>query len=315
MTHAEIGTAVIAFLNDHRLVATPEHYAFAYRYLFEEDTVLKARVASIIDGGVRISPVQIEKLSPPELLPPPANDRIAPHLDHIAATILDIIGIAAQEAGNFGKELTLAAVELIDSDATRVHQVIARMIAQADRAEAGLSDMSRRVAVLRDEIVLATNSPEKVVSREFIEASLRKALAASPSHLCFAVIEIDQFKTIQHDHGTGVGERVVRVVAEMLQDRFGHHRIGHWAAGSLAIIFDGISIAAATELLGNAGSALATRTMKTREDDRPLGRVTCSAGVVLAGSGDVKSLMRDASTLARDASSTGGNVIWQGLSS
>ena len=314
MTYRKTGAKVLAFLDEHRLLATPEHYAFAYRYLFGDDATLKTSVAAIIDGGVRIKPHQIEKLAQPARLPSAANDTIAPHLDHIAATILGIIGTAAHEAGAFGKELTLAAVELVETDAARVHQVVARMIAQADRAEAGLADMSRRIAVLRDEILLATNNPKSLQSREFVEANLRKALAALPSRLCFAVVTVDQFEAIERDHGPGVADRVVRVVAETVQAGCGEYRVGRWAVGSLAIVFDGISAGTATELLGNARSALAARNLKTREHDRPLGTVTYSAGVVQTGSNDAKSLMDKASTLARDASLSGGNITQSGLS-
>ena len=295
MTYRKVGARVLAFLNDHRLVATPEHYSFAYRYLLDEDANLKASVAAIIDGGVRISPHQIEKLAAPERFPSPANDTIAPHLDQIAASILEIIGVASQEAGNFGKELTLAAVELIGSDAERVHQVVARMISQAERAEAGLADMGRRIAVLRDEIIMATNTAQTLLSRDFIEAHLRKSLAASSSQLCFAVVTIDRFETTQQKHGPGVGESVVRALAETVQDCCSQHPVGRWATGALAVVFEGISIPGATELLNSARSVLASRDMKVRETDRPIGKVTFSAGLIRARSGDARALTRAAS--------------------
>ncbi len=312
MTHRITGAKVLAFLNDHRLVATPEHYAFAYRYLLGDDANLSTSVAAIIDGGVRISPHQIEKLAATERLPSHATDTLAPHLDKIAATILEIIGVASQNAGNFGKELTLAAVELIGSDAERVRQVVARMISQAERAEAGLADMSRRIAVLRDDIIMATNTAQTLLSRDFIEAHLRKSLAALPSQLCFAVVTIDQFETIQHEHGPGVGESVVRAVTETMQDRCGQHRVGRWAPGALAVVFEGISIPEATALLSSARSVLSSRHMKARESDRPIGKVTFSARLIRARSGDAKALISAASRIAVSAQQSGGDVTPHG---
>ena len=80
---------ILRFLDDHRLDHTPDHYAFAHRYLFGNDRGLEAGVQAIIDGGVRISPAEVEKLGA-AVKPEPEND-VAPELDQVTVRVLDII--------------------------------------------------------------------------------------------------------------------------------------------------------------------------------------------------------------------------------
>lgn len=79
---------ILRFLDDHRLDHTPDHYASAHRYLFGNDRALEAGVQAIIDGGVRISPAEVEKLGA-AVTPEPEND-VAPQLDQVTVRVSSV---------------------------------------------------------------------------------------------------------------------------------------------------------------------------------------------------------------------------------
>ena len=93
--------AILRFLDDHRLDHSPSNYAFAHRYLFENDRTLEAGVQAIIDGGVRISPAEVEKLGA-GFSPEPDND-VAPQLDQVTVRVLDIIRDTLDATGGLNR--------------------------------------------------------------------------------------------------------------------------------------------------------------------------------------------------------------------
>ena len=106
---------ILRFLDDHRLDHTPDHYASAHRYLFGNDRALEAGVQAIIDGGVRISPAEVEKLGA-AVTPEPEND-VAPQLDQVTVRVLDIIRDTLDATGGLNRDLVKASAALLADDA------------------------------------------------------------------------------------------------------------------------------------------------------------------------------------------------------
>ena len=64
------------FLEDHRLVPDPAHYAFVHAILTQPNSSLAKAAAALIDGGVRLHQDDIQRLGGPTAgqrqAPPPA---------------------------------------------------------------------------------------------------------------------------------------------------------------------------------------------------------------------------------------------------
>ncbi|MGT2516584.1 hypothetical protein ACVOMT_22440 [Sphingomonas panni] len=70
-------------------------------------------MAELIDGGVRLSERDVARLSASAPAPLRGTDTVAPELERIPLDILAIITAASGETTTFGRELTLAATDLI----------------------------------------------------------------------------------------------------------------------------------------------------------------------------------------------------------
>lgn len=68
--------------------------------------------------------------------------------------------------------------------------------------------------------------------------------------LSFAIIDIDNFKTVNDTHGHPVGDRVIKNIAELLQSRLRQSTVvGRYGGEEFAIIFEHCSAADATKVL------------------------------------------------------------------
>ncbi|MGM9026734.1 hypothetical protein ACTFC5_04505, partial [Campylobacter jejuni] len=65
-------------------------------------------------------------------------------LERISLDILAIITAASGETTTFGRELTLAATDLIQGKPEDLRAIVGRMIAYSSQAEQSLTAMSRR---------------------------------------------------------------------------------------------------------------------------------------------------------------------------
>lgn len=137
----ESGHAIVDFLDEHRLPHSPENYGFAHTYFEGADEAHFMAVANLIDGGYRLRQEDVRAISAPADLHGTATT-----IGELSTEVMHIIGATAQEANAFVKSLTLTAAELVSTDGN-IHSAVARMTAQAERAEERLKQLSLQTAL------------------------------------------------------------------------------------------------------------------------------------------------------------------------
>jgi diguanylate cyclase len=290
------------FLVDQRLDADPGNYAFAYHLLADPDGPLACAVQALTDGGVRLTQRDIETLGC-EAPPSPANKAAKEKTDGLVARtqmqvegFQDMVTAMRAETEGFGRDLAASAEAISrSSDATggAMHEVARLTSAMLDRvrsAEARLESATREASDLRRELEEARDNARRdpltdLPNRRALEEAYT-AQAAAGAPICVAVCDVDHFKSVNDRFGHAVGDRVLKAIAEALGQTCSGHLVARYGGEEFAVLFTGVSLGAARDILDAARVKVATKRYKLRESDAPLGEITFSAGISAALPGD-----------------------------
>jgi diguanylate cyclase len=292
-----------AFLADHQLACDPATYAFVHALMSVPDGLIAAEVARLIDGGVRLTRADVERLggriaAKSDLArtaraeaPPTGED--AARL--VAETQAQVDGFAMimramqVETRGFGRDLAqTAAASLCDS--ADLSRIAGAMIARVRQTEAQLEKATHETDALRTKLVDAqatarrdhlTAMPNRLA---FNEAFL--ACAGMPGPHCLALCDVDRFKRINDEHGHGVGDRVLTAIGEALTDACAGHLVARHGGEEFAVLLTGTVLVDAVAQLDRAREQIASKRFRNRETGAALGLITCSAGVVAIRPGE-----------------------------
>lgn len=307
------GPQILRFLDDHRLDHSPANYAFAHRFLIEEDAPLKVEVERIIDGGFRIGPEEVAKLAGSSTADAGEEHEAAPQLDRLTLRVLDIIGDAANATGGLNRDLVSAAAALLGTDGASVRAIVSAMIERTTRAEASLADATRQAQSLREELNALRDHANRdrltgLLNRPGMEDRLADAIAAVKG-CAIAYVDVDRFKAVNDAHGHAVGDRVLQAVATELAESCDPHTVARWGGEEFLVLLEEMTAAEAGAIVEAARVRLAKRRLKVRESGAQLGTITFSAGVSSSRGRSVPELVASADALLYRAKNGGRNRV------
>jgi diguanylate cyclase len=310
-----------AFLAEQRLSADPEHYRFAHAVLSDPQGPIARAVEQLVDGGVRLSRTDIERLggrvadAQPQ---PSAADAIAADAREQVDGFADIVRTMYDETRVFGRDLAASAaafehmprIEGLDE----IARIAGTMITRVHDAEARLDKATQEAEALREKLAearvdarldLLTGLPNRRALHEAFDA---RDTAAAP--WCLAVCDIDRFKRINDDYGHTVGDRVLAAVAGTLVGTCKGHLVARQGGEEFAVLLESVTLATAAEIVDGARAALAAKRFRDRETEAFLGSITMSAGVTAIHAGDtMETAFERADRLLYTAKSTGRNRV------
>lgn len=115
---------------------------------------------------------------------------------------------------------------------------------------------------------------EAVLDREHQEA--RAALDA----LVVAFCDIDHFKLVNDTHGHDAGDRVIRLIAELLAGISNDNcHVARHGGEEFVMLFRGASLSEAKASLDTVRESMAERRLINRKTEEPFGQITFSAGI------------------------------------
>ena len=159
----------------------------------------------------------------------------------------------------------------------RTHEVERQML----RSSAQTRALKRRLDEARrcSEEDHLTGLPNRRAFEAVFESEYRAAGEAG-EQLCVVFCDIDHFKRINDDHGHEAGDRVLRLVADMLAQVSDHRcHVARHGGEEFVVLLRGQSPQQALDRLDKVRSELAQRRLVNRATDTPFGQVTFSAGV------------------------------------
>jgi diguanylate cyclase len=314
------------FLVDQRLDADPGNYAFAYHLLANPDGPLARAVHALTDGGVRLTQRDIETLGS-DVQPNAGTKGAKEKADGLVARtqmqvegFQDMVTAMRAETEGFGRDLAASAEAISRStDAgtpaiDEVARLTTAMLHRVRSAEARLESATREASDLRKELEEARDNARRdpltdLPNRRALEEAYA-AQAASGAPICLAVCDVDHFKSVNDRFGHAVGDRVLKAIAEALSQTCNGHLVARYGGEEFAVLFTGVSVAAAHATLDSARATVAVKRYRLRESDAPLGEITFSAGLAAAAPGDgLSTVFHRADRLLYSAKTAGRNRL------
>ena len=288
------------FLIDQRLDPDPANYAFAYQLLANPDGPLARAVHALTDGGVRLTRRDIETLgcdAQPVAGMPTATIEKAQGL--VAQTQMqvegfqDMVTAMRAETKDFGRDLAASAQAMRSSggDDIAIARITATMLERVRNAEERLETANREASELRTKLEEARDNARRdpltgLPNRRAFEEAYA-AQASAGARICMAVCDVDHFKSVNDRFGHVVGDRVLKALGEALSDTCKGHLVARYGGEEFVVLFTGLDLMAAREVLDRARLAVSAKRYRLRETDAPLGEITFSAGLRPAAQGEV----------------------------
>jgi len=314
------------FLFEQRLDPDPANFAFAYHLLGDPNGPMAKAVASLTDGGVRLTARDIEALGC-EVKPVASGAAAKEKADGLVAQTQmqvegfeDMVQAMRAETEGFGRDLAASAEAITRSTGVdpaaggQVAQLTAAMLERVRSAESRLESVTREASELRSKLEEArdnarrdplTDLPNR---RAFEEAFAAQSMAGEA--ICLAVCDVDHFKSVNDRFGHAVGDRVLKAIAEALTQACTGHLVARYGGEEFAVLFTGIDAAAARVTLDTARAKVATKNYRLRESDEPLGEVTFSAGLTMAKAAEMcATVFQRADRLLYTAKEDGRNCV------
>lgn len=103
---------------------------------------------------------------------------------------------------------------------------------------------------------------------------------ATGAQFCLVMVDVDNFKLINDDHGHFVGDQVLRVIARSLKNLVkGHDVVARYGGEEFAVIFRNTSIQNAIKVSNKIREEIANKRIQRKDTQQSLGQITVSFGV------------------------------------
>ncbi len=318
--HRRTFRAIGEFLALHGLEPTPENYTLVYGLVSDDTTPVARMIVALTADGVRLTQRDVDRIRKQidEEFPGLEEDKAAELIADLRRSMenfTSVVEATSEETRSYEADLARGAEDLNahavgNPSIATVARLTGAMLERTRAAEAQLAVARSEASALREKLAEAeeqarSDALTRLPNRRAFETRLDEVMRSGK--LCsLAICDIDRFKRVNDGHGHGVGDRVLRMVAESLQQSCGTHMVARLGGEEFAILFDGLSPAAAADLLDRARADLAARDFRVRETDAPLGQITFSAGVARC-TGD--SPLKRADNLLYEAKDAGRNKV------
>ncbi|WP_294357208.1 diguanylate cyclase [uncultured Sphingomonas sp.] len=305
--------AVGAFLAEHRLGPEPANYAFAYDVVCNPLGVRAREMQALAADGVRLLAADVARLANVPIStalalvrdgpvqaaaePDQASDS-GPDVELVARTLAqiedfsDTLQSIHSETNHFGRDLAETAEAIRSSGpgagVERISHLTAAMIDRVHQAESRLEQAKSETAELRAALQEARTTAQTDPLTELLN---RRAFdehfaALSPeTAVALAICDIDHFKRVNDGFGHAVGDRVLKLVAQMLEAEVAC-TVARYGGEEFALLFEAEDEAAVLARIEAARDAIAARHLRDRDSNRPIGTINFSAGVAVGYAGD-----------------------------
>lgn len=291
--------AIGAFLDAQGLGPDPVNYDFAHRVCSNPQGSVAKSVATLTDGGVRLTKRDILSLGgmvSTDRVAAPARPTQVAAQGLVAQTQIqvegfqDLVSGIRSETKDFGRNLEASAkaihAHMGKVDATEFIRLTTAMLARVRLAETQLEAATLEAADLRGKLEEARDNARRdpltgLPNRRAFEEVYDEWLLGG-RQMCVAVCDIDHFKQVNDSFGHAVGDRVLKAIGDVLADTCSDHFVARYGGEEFVVLFNDIELAAATRILDNARVTVAGKRYRLRESDAPLGEVTFSGGLTVA---------------------------------
>ncbi|MBX3560558.1 MAG: GGDEF domain-containing protein [Sphingomonas sp.] len=313
-----------AFLAEHGLPPSPGNYALAHQLFADEDAPAARAVKAATADGVRLTQCEADGIMTAHAVPGGGRSSgVDPAVLGAAKrqieAFAEIVESTRAQAQTYGRDLAQGAAELEQSggSAETLIAITRTMIERTQAAEQQLTAARDEAQTLRVKLAEAGQEARRdpltgLPNRRAFEEH-HAGLEQAGGLISLAICDIDHFKRVNDTYGHGVGDRVLKMVADLLNECCSGHFVARLGGEEFVAVFDGLNAAEGAAILDEAREQLAAKRLKVRETDAPLGQISFSAGVACGTSASADVPLARADALLYQAKDAGRNrVLFEG---
>lgn len=330
----EAGRLAWAAIEQHGLIPSPTNYRVLFVHFCGSNVQLSERLNAHSTNGQPISEDLLKVLDSTfigmgeSLAGAEAVSSEADALTEVAEDLAEKVASNQSGLHSYGSSLAHWAGRM-NADATpeSLIQAVAALAAETAHAsernrelERELSASAVQIGKLRQsltDIRQQANMDELtgIANRRAFDARLRRAVKQgqvdASMTFCLLMIDVDHFKRFNDAHGHRAGDRVLRLVGQLLSDNLkGRDTAARYGGEEFVILLDGANVEAGRAVAAQLCEQLAQRRLIRRDTGQSIGQVTCSIGVAQHRPGeDGATLVERADQALYEAKRTGRNRV------
>lgn len=287
----EIGSLLLTY----ELDVTPNNLTAAHGAFSGSNPGLARQLAQRIAGGLGITQQWLDEVTA-------ANETVDKHdgieflMTKLETTLENFsknTTAARSATTNYGDELEQHVAELVQVQETghiisSLADLAKAMLERTRHLEADMRRSEDEAKTLRRNLEKAkrdaeidhlTGLPNRRAFETVLERQHKEARAALDP-LAVAFCDIDHFKAVNDTHGHDAGDRVIKLIADMLAEISDDNcHVARHGGEEFVMLFRGATLGEAKLRLDAVREKLADRRLVNRKTDEPFGQITFSAGV------------------------------------
>ena len=295
----EMFRLVVSFLGKQNLNINPVNYGLAYHYLSGEDQSLKMRLDKLLETPDAWSQEKAYKLFRQyvchcnEAVLKDLREELMDIVAHTLGTMIDLTGKTSITNKNIEKHIaTLAASAKIEEVMQAVSSIIAEtrsLVTETSQFETQLLSSTDEVEKLKAELSNARQEAKLdpltgVLNRrgfdQALNAMIDETLGRRRTGFCLMLIDIDNFKVINDNHGHLLGDKVLRALAGLLNKHTkGKDACARFGGDEFAVLLPDTGSGNAVNLAENLRTTIEKVVLKRPNTGTVVGGISASIGV------------------------------------
>jgi diguanylate cyclase len=317
---------VADFLGRHGVDPNPVNFELVYRHQVLEEQGLEAQIEQLLQNP-RAN--RWSAATETSALSDVALGEIADAVQNQLAAVEQAIGVYASDTSGYGRALQENQTQMAgsvghgDGDEAIIDRLIRltrQMVEKAHDAERELKQRNDAVRNLKSSLAEArmkadTDMLTGLSNRRAFERALGAACALAETKketVTLAICDVDHFKKFNDQFGHITGDRVLKLVGEILEIHCSPHaQVCRFGGEEFVILFTGIKAVEAYDMVEAAKNDLGSRNIIKRETREPVGKISFSAGIAdYAKAGSAEALLHLADLALYEAKANGRDCIF-----
>lgn len=284
-----------SFLLAYELDVTPNNLMAAHGAFSGANPGLARQIAQRIAGGLGVTQQWLDEATAADETVD-KHDGIELLMTKLETTLENFsknTTAARSEASDYGNQLEQHVAELVQVQETghiisSLADLAKAMLERTRHLEADMRRSEDEAKLLRRNLEKAKRDAEidhltGLPNRRAFETVLdreHKEARAALDPLVVAFCDIDHFKAVNDTHGHDAGDRVIRLIAEMLAGISDDNcHVARHGGEEFVMLFRSATLSEAKARLDDVREKLSERRMINRKTDEPFGQITFSAGI------------------------------------
>jgi diguanylate cyclase len=220
----------------------------------------------------------------------------AEKVDHILRSVARLLQTHLSESEAFSERLHGASTRLAQHESSgAVNDIVMALIDDNRQMRDSLSDLRNQLEESRLQVLRLQNNLERseeagmrdvvtaIGNRRFFETAFAEELEKARrtgNDFCLALADLDRFKLVNDRFGHLVGDRLLRLFAEILvQNVRGQDRVARFGGEEFAVMLPGARLSEAFEAVERIRRVLESKQWTVEPTGERVGKVTVSFGV------------------------------------